>query len=79
MRTMIKKRGSSASVRIPAAVITAAGLHLDQKLDVRAEAGRIVIEPALYRKYDLAALVAGITDENRHAPVDFGPPAGAER
>ncbi len=28
--------------------------------------------------YDLADLIAGITDANRHDPADFGPPVGQE-
>jgi antitoxin MazE len=78
VQTLVKKWGNSASVRIPAAVMAAADLHLEQPVDVREEAGRIIIEPIRRATYDLAALVAGITDENLHGPVDMGPPAGAE-
>ena len=78
MRMVVKKWGNSASVRIPAAVMEAARLHLDQPVDVREEAGRIIIEPIREETYELAALVAGITDENRHEAVDMGPPVGRE-
>ncbi len=78
MRVLIKKWGNSASVRIPAAVMNAANLRLDQAVDVREEHGRIIIEPVRERVYDLVALVAGITDKNRHEEVDFGPPTGKE-
>lgn len=75
---IVKKWGNSASVRIPAAVMEAARLHLDQPVDVREEAGRIVIEPIREETYDLDALVAGITDENRHGAADMGRPVGRE-
>lgn len=78
MRVVVKKWGNSASVRIPAAVMEAARLHLDQPVDIREEAGRIVIEPIREAAYDLATLVAGITEENRHDAVDMGPPVGQE-
>ncbi len=78
MRVMIKKWGNSASVRIPAAVMNAADIRLDQPVDVREEQGRIIIEPVREPEYDLAALVAGSTDENRHEEVYFGPPTGKE-
>ncbi len=78
MKTVVKKWGNSASVRIPAAMMEAARLHLDQPVDVREEAGRIVIEPIREDVYELAALVAGITDENRHEAVDMGPPVSRE-
>jgi len=45
MRASVKKWGNSPSVRIPAAVMAASGLKLDQKVDVRAEDGRVIIEP----------------------------------
>ena len=78
MKVLIKKWGNSASVRIPASVMAAAALSLDQAVDVREEAGRIVIEPIREEIFDLDELVAGITDENRHDPVDTGPRRGRE-
>ena len=78
MRMVVKKWGNSASVRIPAAIMEAARLELDQPVEVREEAGRIVIEPIREEIYELAALVVGITDENRHGVVDMGPPVGRE-
>ena len=77
MRVLVKKWGNSASVRIPAAVMEAARLHLDEPVDVREEDGRIVIEP-LRNDYDLSQLLAGITTENLHAEADFGAPVGKE-
>lgn len=78
MKVVVKKWGNSASVRIPASVMAAARLSLDQAVDVREEVGRIVIEPVREEEFHLADLVAGITDENRHDPVDFGAPVGRE-
>jgi antitoxin MazE len=78
MRTIVKKWGNSASVRIPASVMAAAALSLDQAVDVREDAGRIVIEPIRDEAFDLDDLVAGITDENRHDPVETGAAIGRE-
>jgi len=78
MKVVVKKWGNSASVRIPASVMAAAALTLDQAVDVREEAGRIVIEPIRDETFNLDDLVAGITDENRHDAVDTGPAAGRE-
>lgn len=78
MRTVVKKWGNSASVRIPAAVMQAAHLDLDEAVDVREESGRIVIEPARRKEYDLAELLKGITRENLHDEADFGRAAGKE-
>ncbi len=78
MRTVVKKWGNSASVRIPAAVMRAAHQDLDEAVDVREESGRIVIEPAQRKEYDLAELVKRITRENLHDQADFGKPVGEE-
>lgn len=78
MHVTVKKWGNSASVRIPASVMAAARITLDQMVDIREEAGRIVIEPIAVEPYDLDTLIAGMTDQNRHDPVDMGPPVGRE-
>jgi antitoxin MazE len=78
MRVTVKKWGNSASVRIPAAIMDAAKVRLDQAVDIREERGRIVIEPVRRTAFKLDDLVAGITDENRHGEIDFGKPVGSE-
>ncbi len=78
MRAAIKKWGNSASVRIPAGVLRAANLQVDEPVDVREEAGRVVIEPLHRKEYDLAELVKGISRRNLHDEVDFGGPVGRE-
>lgn len=78
MRAQVKKWGNSASVRIPAAVMEAASLYVDQTVDIREENGRVVIEPIKKPKYDLDEMIAQITPENVHDPVDWGPPVGKE-
>ena len=78
MKAVVRKWGNSASVRIPAAVMSAARIGLNQAVDVRAERGRIIVEPIRQPEYDLADLINGITDENRHGEIDFGAPLGNE-
>lgn len=78
MKATVKKWGNSAAVRIPAAIMEAAHLELEQVLDVREEDGRVIIEPAKDENVSLDDLVAGITEKNIHDEVDFGTPAGNE-
>ncbi|WP_299441785.1 AbrB/MazE/SpoVT family DNA-binding domain-containing protein [uncultured Rhodospira sp.] len=78
MRGVVRLRGSIASVRIPAAVLREANLRPDQPVDIRAEQGRILVEPLPDAAPDIDALIDAITPENRHDPVDFGPPVGGE-
>jgi antitoxin MazE len=78
MNVTVKKWGNSPAVRIPAAVMQASQLAVDDVVDVREEDGCIVIEPVRRRTYDLSRLVGEITAENQHEPVDFGRPQGKE-
>ena len=45
-RQVLKKWGNSPAVRIPAAVMEAAHLSLNQPVEVKVEDGRVIIEPA---------------------------------
>jgi antitoxin MazE len=78
MKVLVKKWGNSAAVRIPASVMEAAHLNLDQAVDVKEEQGRIVIEPDRSGVVSLKNLVDGITSANMHHPVDTGPAVGRE-
>jgi antitoxin MazE len=75
---MVKTWGNSAAICIPALVLDAVHIRINQLVDVRAENGRIIIEELRPNRYDIAALIAGITDENRHDPVNIGKTAGDE-
>ena len=78
MKVQVKKWGNSASVRIPASVMAAAALSLDQSVEVREEAGRIIIEPIRAPTYDLDGLLDQMTPDTFHEEIGFGPPVGRE-
>ena len=78
MRVQVKKWGNSASVRIPASVMAAAALRVDQAVDVREEGGRVIIEPIAAPAYDLDDLLARMTPDTFPEDVDFGRPVGGE-
>lgn len=78
MEVIVKKWGNSAAVRIPASVMAAAHVALDQPVEVREEQGRIVIEPVRKKTYKLEELLGGITANNQHKLVDSGEPVGKE-
>jgi antitoxin MazE len=78
MRTLVKKWGNSAAVRIPSSVMAAASLGVDQAVDVREEGGRVVIEPVKAEPYDLDALLDQMRPETFPEDIDFGPPQGRE-
>lgn len=78
MNHYVRKWGNSAAVRLPASALAAAGLKTDDPVEVREENGRIVIEAVRSKAVTLESLLAGITPENLHEEIDFGPPQGKE-
>ncbi|MGV3770498.1 MAG: AbrB/MazE/SpoVT family DNA-binding domain-containing protein [Sphingobium phenoxybenzoativorans] len=75
---LVKKWGNSASVRIPASIMAAASLRVDQEVDVREEGGRIVIEPVVAPSYDLDTLLDAMRPDTFPDDADFGAPVGKE-
>jgi len=78
MKVTVKKWGNSAAVRLPASVMQATQLELDEVVDVREDRGRIVIERVRHRKYELSELLKGITSKNRHREIVSAPAVGGE-
>ena len=78
MKVIPKKWGNSVAVRIPAAIMAAAHIGLNQTVDVRVEQGRIVSEPLRRKVFKLDELLGGITSKNLHDPVETDEPVGKE-
>jgi len=78
MESVIKKWGNSPALRLSASVMKEAQLMLDQKVSIKVQRGKIVIEAAARKEYKLEDLVDGITIANSHAESDFGKPTGKE-
>jgi antitoxin MazE len=78
MKAAVKKWGNSAAIRIPAAVLRATHLDLDDPVDIREEEGCIVIQPVHSKAYELRDLLKDITPKNQHQSIDFGSPVGKE-
>lgn len=78
MEATIKKWGNSPALRLPATLMRAASLGLEQRVNVSAVKGKIIIEPIDAVAYDLDDLLKGITPANTHAEASFGSPVGLE-
>lgn len=79
MEVTIAKWGNSLGLRIPKALATEAGFAVGDVLEMAATPEGIVVKKARKRPhYDLAALLAGVTEENRHAEIPLGGPQGRE-
>ena len=75
MRVEVQKWGNSAAVRIPAPALKDVGMQVGQSIELRVEAGKLVMGPAAESLDDL---LAKITPANRHALALEGPAVGAE-
>lgn len=78
MQVTMRKWGNSIGVRIPAGILTELNLSAEKKVDVRAEAGRIIIEPIIDSQETLEQLLGQITPDNLHSEIDFGESVGKE-
>ena len=78
MNIQVKKWGNSAAVRIPRATLAAARLRIDDKVVVREEEGRIVIEAVKERAPSLDELLSRVSDDQLHDEFDFGASSGNE-
>ncbi len=79
MSIQIKKWGNSSAVRIPADVLIAAKLSLDDRVTVREEGGKIILEAEVKKpRYTLEELLEGVTPDMLHEETDWGPPVGKE-
>ena len=78
MRSQVAKWGNSLAVRIPSALAREVSLQEGRQVNLRVEAGNVVIVPVEDPSYDLAELLAAITDENRPEEISTGKAVGNE-
>lgn len=78
MQTRLQKWGNSLALRIPKPFAAEIGLQPDGAVEISIEKGSLVVTPVAEAEVTLEALLAGVTPENIHGAVDFGPPAGQE-
>lgn len=81
MKVQFQKWGNSLAVRVPQVVAREIGAAEGKSADMTVENGALIVRPTARRrkrKYRLEDLVAGITPENRHPEIDWGPPRGRE-
>jgi antitoxin MazE len=82
MKVEFQKWGNSLALRVPKAFADEIGACDGKAADMTVQGGKLVVEivrkKRRERRYTLDELVAGITPENRHPEVDWGPPVGDE-
>jgi antitoxin MazE len=81
MKARVQKWGNSLAVRIPKALAAEAGLSENAEVELSSDSGRLIVSArkrTRKRKYKLKDLLRGITPENLHGEISFGPPVGGE-
>ena len=64
MEMIIKKWGNSLAARIPKAIAKMLDLRLDQKINIEAENGRIIITPVTEKEYTIDELLKQCTPDS---------------
>jgi antitoxin MazE len=79
MKVAFQKWGNSLALRVPKAMAQEIGASDGKAAEMSVRDGKLVIEVTKpKRRNTLDELVAGITPENRHEEIDWGPPVGNE-
>lgn len=78
MRTSVQKWGNSLAIRIPKPLAEDTRLQQGVEVELTVDRGRLVASPVQQRRYNLEALLAGVTPRNRHREIDTGSPVGRE-
>ncbi|EAM9428786.1 type II toxin-antitoxin system antitoxin MazE [Salmonella enterica] len=79
IRSNVKRWGNSPAVRIPASVMQALNLNIDDEIKIELLEGKLIIEPVTNEiEFSLDQLVNGITEENLHELIEWGAPVGGE-
>ena len=76
MRVAVRKWGNSLGVRIPQAFAKEVQIDEGTEVDLTIDGASIVLTPK--PTLSLSALLAGVTDDNRHAEVESGRAVGRE-
>ena len=78
MQTRVQKWGNSLGVRIPRGLAEEIGLGAGAEVSLAAKDGALVVKPTLAHRLHLDDLLAAVTADNLHSPVDTGEPVGLE-
>jgi antitoxin MazE len=81
MHVEFLKWGNSLALRVPKAFAESIGASEGKQAEMTVKEGTLVVRVSKARRrrrYVLEELIDGITEENRHREIGWGPPAGNE-
>jgi len=77
MQVLLSKWGNSLGLRLPKALTAEVGMSEGQKVEVRAEGGRIIVEP-VRKTLTLEQMMENVTPEAMREAWDWGDDVGRE-
>ena len=77
MQVVLSKWGNSLGLRLPKALTAEIGVSEGQKVEVRAEGGRIIVEP-VRKTLTLEQMMENVTPEAMREAWDWGDDVGRE-
>lgn len=78
MKVQVQKWGNSLALRIPKSCAVESSIEQGTLVDVSVVEGKLVVAPAMDKKYSLKELLDGVTKRNIHSEIDTGPSVGKE-
>lgn len=78
METRVQKWGNSLALRIPKTLADEVGLRNNSPVQLSLQDKKLVIELATRSAFDLAEMLAHVTEQNLHVEVDTGRAVGVE-
>jgi antitoxin MazE len=78
METRVQKWGNSLALRIPKPLADEIGLKDNSPVQLSLHDRQLVVVPMLKPAFSLEALLAQVTEANRHGEVSTGPALGGE-
>lgn len=78
METRVQRWGNSLALRIPKLLADEVGLKDNSPVQLFLHDRQLIVVPVLKPAFNLEALLAQVTDNNRHAEVLTDPSVGGE-
>jgi antitoxin MazE len=78
MQVLLAKWGNSLGLRLPRALAAELGVSEGQKVELRAENGRLIVEP-VRQIFTWAQMMENVTPEAMRDAFDWGDDVGRER
>lgn len=78
MQVHIRKTDEGLVIPVPETLASASELTENSVVEIALKNGKIVVSDPDEPIYDIEAMIASITNENRHAEISTGRPVGSE-